>query len=226
MKILFVDDEQSMQRVASRVLEDAGYDCVCIGDGVEAVLRYDEINPDLVILDVMMPRMDGYQVCDVLRSKGVAVPIIFLSAKSELEDKECGFDVGGDDYLTKPFSPRELIMHVNARLRQDRRKSPNVGQDVVVGDFSIDVAKRTVEKAGKAIALTPREFSIFLLLAMHPGEVFTREQLIREIWGDNCFGDPSAAAVFVRRIREKIEDDPSDPKYLQTVWKVGYRFLA
>ncbi|MEG0504678.1 MAG: response regulator transcription factor [Raoultibacter sp.] len=226
MKVLCVDDEAAIRRLVSKIVTNEGYECVCASDGVEAILCFDTVKPDLVILDVMMPRMDGFQVCDLLRARGATIPIIFLSAKSELQDKETGFGFGGDDYLAKPFSPQELILHINARLRQEQRKSTSPLTSVEIGPFVIDALSRTVLKNGTSIDLTPREFSLFSLMATHPDEVFTREQLIEHIWGDNYYGDISAVAVFIRRLREKIEVNPSDPDFIQTVWHVGYRFSA
>lgn len=224
MKVLCVDDDDAIRHLINEIVAGEGYECTCASDGVEAILRFDEAKPDLIILDVMMPRMDGFQVCDLLRARGATMPIIFLSAKGEMSSKEEAFSLGGDDYLTKPFDPQELILHINARLRQEQRKGTPASQLIEIGPFTVDAFGKTVTKNNVPLDLTPREFSILSLMAAHPNEVFTREQLIRHIWGENDVSDASAIAVFIRRIREKVEDNPSEPEFVKTVWHVGYRF--
>ncbi len=225
MKIYCVDDEPAIRKLVEKIVKDAGYDFVSAEDGMEAVLNFDEVNPDLLILDVMMPRMNGFQVCELLRTRGVNIPIIFLSAKGEISDKEEGYDLGADDYIAKPFSPRELLLHINARLRQEQRRSSHAANLVVQGEFEIDMLSHQVKKNGVSLNLTPNEFSVMSLLACNAGEVFTREQLIEHVWGVNYYGEPSAVAVLVRRLREKVEDNASEPKYIQTVWHLGYKFV-
>jgi len=225
MKILLADDEIRIHTVVQRICEDDSHEIVSAYDGVEALEMYREELPDLVILDVMMPRMDGFKVCRKLRDEKASVPVIFLSAKGDIVDKGVGFDAGGDDYLVKPFSPEELSMRIKAHLRRQQRSTDRARIDAVeYEDLALDCVKRKVFKNGELIDLTPKEFDILSLLACNKGEIFTRDQLTVEIWGEEYTGEILGIAVYIRRIREKIEDDPSKPTYLQTVWREGYRF--
>lgn len=225
MKILLADDELSMQTLIQSIVEDVGYAFAYVTDGVELLEKYEEEQPDLILLDVMMPRLDGFSACRELRERGCLVPIIFLSAKGDIVDKSIGFKAGGDDYLVKPFNPEELVLRIEALFRREKRLESQQPVDFVrQGDIELDVKRHKVFVRGKQVELTGKEFHILLLMASHPGEVFTREQLIEEVWGKEYIEDSSGIAVFIRRIREKIEEDPSHPKYVQTVWRVGYRF--
>lgn len=225
MKIMLADDEQRMHTLVSRIAEDDGYDFCGAFDGVEALEAFKKEQPDLLILDVMMPRMDGFHVCRKLREMGVKTPVIFLSAKGDIVDKGVGFDAGGDDYLVKPFSPEELSMRITAHLRRQMRASKVDNDDTVEYEgLHIDFRKRRVTKHGNFIDLTPKEFDILAILARGKGDVFTRDQLTVEVWGEEYAGETLGVAVYIRRIREKIETDPSKPQYLLTVWREGYRF--
>ncbi len=223
MRVMLADDEPSMQKLVKRVLVDAGYECTCAGDGAEAIELVEAEEPDLLLLDVMMPKVDGFQVCATLRDRGVKIPIIFITAKGDLVDKSVGFNVGGDDYLVKPFSPDELVMRVNAHLRQFKRAT-EVSKVIRIDKLKIDLSRRRVELDGKTVAFTPKEFDILAFLAQQSNEIVTREQLIKEIWGEEYGDESSSVAVFIRRIREKIEEDPSRPQLLRTMRNVGFIF--
>lgn len=226
MKILLVDDEASIERLISRMVVDAGYEFSHAEDGFAALAMAEEENPDLIIMDVMMPKMDGFTTCRELRSRGIDVPVIFLSAKGDIVDKGVGFQAGGDDYLTKPFDPRELLMHIEAQLRRAHMAQatalPSDGA-LKVGRFVLDAAQFRVTKEGQRLSLTPKEFKIFHTLVANPGVVLSKEQLVEAVWGKEFVGETSSITVFIKKLREKVEDDPSDPHVIQTVWGVGYR---
>jgi DNA-binding response OmpR family regulator len=226
-RILLVDDEQSIQTLLSYPLQKDGYDVVCASDGREALARFGESQFDLVVLDVMMPRLDGLEVCRRLRAKST-VPIIMLTARAEEVDKVVGLELGADDYITKPFSMREFRSRVKAALRRSTwaAKSGETGEDepLETREMRIDFAKRTVRVRGSDVAATYVEFEILRALACNPGRVFTREMLLTRIWGDSAFRDPRTIDVHIRHLREKIETDAKDPEYLFTVRGVGYRF--
>jgi two-component system, OmpR family, response regulator len=226
-RILLVDDEQSIQTLLSYPLRKEGYDVVHATDGRQALDRFDEQAFDLVVLDLMLPKLDGLEVCRRLRSKS-AVPIIMLTAKSEEIDKVVGLELGADDYITKPFSMREFSSRVKAALRRVELSRPaETSPDeapLVVSDLRIDFAKRTVRVHGKDAQLTFVEFEILSALARNPGRVFTRDMLLARIWGDSAYRDPRTIDVHIRHLREKVEREPKDPEYLFTVRGVGYRF--
>lgn len=189
----------------------------------------DEEHPDLLLLDVMMPGMNGFDVCTKIREQGRRIPIIFLSAKGDIVDKSLGFKAGGDDYVVKPFSPDELLLRIEAHLR--RHKSDLAFAKAVsregsnkTGDLEIFFNRYEVRLRGEPVELTAKEFEILALLASSPGQVFTRNQIYEHIWGRDSSVDENSITVFMRKIREKIEDNPSQPKYLLTVWRVGYKF--
>ena len=223
-KILLADDERTIRALVERIVTDEGYDICIAENGEEALDLFARENPDLVILDVMMPDLDGYEVCRRLRDQGAVTPILFLTAKGEIDDMEAGFSVGGDDYLVKPFAPRELTLRIEAHLRRHERMRPRQQDEhLVVGDLEFDVAQAKVAVKGRWVDFTPKEFRILYTLACHPGEVFTSKQLIEAVWGKEFVNETSSMPVFIRKIREKIEDDPSRPVYLQTAWRSGYR---
>jgi DNA-binding response OmpR family regulator len=226
-RILLVDDEQSIQTLLSYPLQKDGYDVVCASDGREALARFSESQFDLVVLDVMMPRLDGLEVCRRLRAKST-VPIIMLTARAEEVDKVVGLELGADDYITKPFSMREFRSRVKAALRRATwaQRTGETGEDepLETREMRIDFAKRTVRVRGDDVAATYVEFEILRALACNPGRVFTREMLLTRIWGDSAFRDPRTIDVHIRHLREKIETDAKDPEYLFTVRGVGYRF--
>jgi DNA-binding response OmpR family regulator len=225
-RILLVDDEQPIQTLLSFPLQRDGYDVVVAADGREALARYEEQPPDLVVLDVMLPRMDGLEVCKRLRAKGETVPIIMLTAKSEEIDKVLGLELGADDYITKPFSMREFRSRVKAALRRAgmSRTENDDERPIEVRGLRIDPAKRTVTRDGQTVATTYVEFEILAALAAGPGRVFTRDMLLSRVWGDSAFRDPRTVDVHIRHLREKIESDPKEPEYIFTVRGVGYRF--
>jgi DNA-binding response OmpR family regulator len=226
-RILLVDDEHSLQTLLSFPLRKDGYEVVQATDGREALARVGEQVFDLVVLDVMMPKLDGLEVCKRIRSRST-VPIIMLTAKAEEIDKVLGLELGADDYITKPFSMREFRSRVRAALRRsgmsrDREDSPD-DAPLEVGELRIDPGKRTVVARGSDIRLTFVEFEILTALAHNPGRVFTREMLLTRIWGDSAYRDPRTIDVHIRHLREKLELDPKEPEYLFTVRGVGYRF--
>jgi DNA-binding response OmpR family regulator len=224
-RILLVDDEQPVQKLLTYPLEKEGYEVVQAFDGQQALTAFDEQQFDLVVLDIMLPRMDGLEVCRRLRAKS-QVPIIMLTAKAEEIDKVLGLELGADDYITKPFSMREFRSRVRAALRRaEMVPAPDSDEEPLErGDLKIDFAKRRTELAGKPVTLTYVEFEILSALATSPGRVFTRDMLLDRIWGDSSFRDPRTIDVHIRHLREKIEPDPKKPEYLLTVRGVGYRF--
>jgi DNA-binding response OmpR family regulator len=223
-RILLVDDEQPVQKLLSFPLEKEGYEVVPALDGQEALTRFESERFDLVVLDIMLPKVDGLEVCRRLRAKS-SVPIIMLTAKAEEIDKVLGLEIGADDYITKPFSMREFRSRVRAALRRAEMGQQDGGDEPLDrGDLHIDLAKRTTELGGEPVQLTYVEFEILSVLARHPGRVYTRDMLLDRIWGDSAFRDQRTIDVHIRHLREKLEADPRNPEYLLTVRGVGYRF--
>ena len=223
-RILLVDDEPPVQRLLSFPLEREGYEVVPALDGQEALRRFEHERFDLVVLDIMLPKMDGLEVCRRMRAKS-SVPIIMLTAKAEEIDKVLGLEIGADDYITKPFSMREFRSRVRAALRRaEMSQTDGTDEPLQRGDLHIDLAKRTTELAGRPVQLTYVEFEILSVLARHPGRVYTRDMLLDRIWGDSAFRDQRTIDVHIRHLREKLEADPRNPEYLLTVRGVGYRF--
>ena len=226
-RILLVDDEQSIQTLLSYPLRKEGYEVVQATDGRQALERFDEQSFDLVVLDLMLPRIDGLEVCRRLRSRS-SVPIIMLTAKSEEIDKVVGLELGADDYITKPFSLREFSSRIKAALRRAEMSRPDQAMPgeapLDIRELRIDFAKRSVRIRGDDAQLTYVEFEILSALARAPGRVFTRDMLLARIWGDSAYRDPRTIDVHIRHLREKVERDPKDPEYLFTVRGVGYRF--
>jgi DNA-binding response OmpR family regulator len=224
-RILLIDDEQPIQTLLSFPLQRDGYEVVQASDGREALERFSEQAFDLVVLDVMMPKMDGLEVCRRLRARS-SVPIIMLTAKSEEIDKVLGLELGADDYITKPFSMREFRSRVKAALRRSgmARADDDDEQPTEVRGLRIDPAKRMVLREGEPVATTFVEFEILTALARSPGRVFTRDMLLARVWGDSAYRDPRTIDVHIRHLREKIETDPKEPEFLFTVRGVGYRF--
>jgi DNA-binding response OmpR family regulator len=227
-RILLVDDEQSIQTLLSYPLRKEGYHVTSALDGTEALQRFDEGRFDLVVLDLMLPRRDGVEVCRELRQRS-QVPIIMLTAKGSESDKVAGLEVGADDYITKPFSMREFRSRVKAALRRSRMVAPLVDQGeegpIVQGELTIDFDRRQVTLARDEIRVTYVEFEILGALARSPGRVLTRETLLEHVWGDSEYRDPRTVDVHIRHLREKIERDPKEPEFLFTVRGVGYRFV-
>ena len=226
-RILLVDDEQSIQTLLSYPLRKEGYDVIQAMDGRQALDRFEEQPFDLVVLDLMLPKLDGLEVCRQLRSRS-AVPIIILTAKSEEIDKVVGLELGADDYITKPFSLREFSSRVKAALRRaEMSREAEVSLDerpLEIHELRIDLAKRSVRVRGDDAELTFVEFEILAALSRAPGRVFTRDMLLARVWGDSAYRDPRTIDVHIRHLREKIEREPKDPEYLFTVRGVGYRF--
>jgi DNA-binding response OmpR family regulator len=224
--ILLVDDEDSVQKLLTYPLERDGFRVVQARDGEQALALFGHEQIDLVVLDLMLPKVDGLEVCRRLRA-GSDVPIIMLTARGEELDKVLGLELGADDYITKPFSIREFRSRVRALLRRaalPRERSQHDGQVIESGDLRIDAAKRTVELDGEAVQLTYVEFELLRALAAEPGRVFTREMLLRALWGDSAYREPRTIDVHIRHLREKLERDAREPEYLFTVRGVGYRF--
>lgn len=221
--ILVVDDEPSISEVVSIYLRRAGYHVVVAHDGQEALEALEKKAPDLVVLDLMLPRVDGLEITRRLRAEG-DTPIIMLTARREEADRIAGLEMGADDYVVKPFSPQELVSRVKAVLRRTRGSPASAERPLVFDDLCIDPKTRLVEVNGEEKALTAKEFDLLWVLARHPRQVFNRDQLLDLVWGLTEYVDPSTVTVHVRRLREKIEPDPSHPRHIQTVWGVGYKF--
>jgi len=223
-KILLVDDEQSVQTLLSYPLRKDGYEVVSAVDGQEALQRFAEHRFDLVILDLMLPRLDGIEVCRRMRSRS-QVPIIMLTAKGDEIDKVVGLEMGADDYITKPFSMREFRSRVKAALRRSRMPGSRDDEEPIrSGELQIDFDRRAVTVRETDVRLTYVEFEILGALAREPGRVLSRETLLEHVWGDSDYRDPRTVDVHIRHLREKVENDPSEPEYLFTVRGVGYRF--
>ena len=224
-RILLVDDELSVQKLLAYPLRKEGYDVIPALDGREALERLRDDNFDLVVLDVMLPRMDGFDVCRAIRSRST-VPIIMLTAKTEETDKVLGLELGADDYITKPFSVREFRSRVKAVLRRAALAQPEAQfeEPIDAGDLSIDFEKRSVVVRGEPVRLTYVEFEIIAALARAPGRVFSRTMLLERVWGDASYRDPRTIDVHIRHLREKLEEEPKTPELILTVRGVGYRF--
>ncbi len=222
---LIVDDDITVRDVVTRYLDRAGYRVDVAGDGEAALRAVAERLPDVVVLDLMLPRLGGLEVCRRLRRDSVGVPIVMLTALGEEEDRVLGLELGADDYVTKPFSPRELVLRVASVLRRSREQpARDAGSEPVLdGDLRVDVLGRRASMGERELALTVREFDLLAFLVRRPGQVFTRGELLERVWGWD-FGDQSTVTVRVRRLREKIETDPTTPTRIATVWGVGYRY--
>jgi DNA-binding response OmpR family regulator len=224
-RILLVDDEQSVQKLLSYPLRKEGYEVVPAMDGQEALERCRGQSFDLIVLDVMLPKVDGFDVCRQIRAQS-SVPIIMLTAKAEEFDKVLGLELGADDYITKPFSMREFRSRVKAVLRRSDllREEQREEEPLETDGLRIDFAKRTVEIRSEPVRLTYVEFEILAILARNPGRVFSRTMLLDRLWGDSAFRDPRTIDVHIRHLREKVESDPKEPEFLFTVRGVGYHF--
>jgi DNA-binding response OmpR family regulator len=219
-RVLVVEDDPTVREVAVSYLQAAGFVVSSATDGFAAIQAVSTVLPDLIVLDRMLPGIDGAEVCRRIRST-TTVPIIMLTAMGSTEDRITGLEAGADDYLTKPFSPRELVLRVQSILRRSVTElTPEAAFEL--GEFSLDPSARLISKNGEVLALSAREFDLFAFLLKHPHQAFSREQLLKSVWHWD-FGDLSTVTVTVRRVREKIEDDPTNPTILVTVWGVGYR---
>lgn len=224
-RVLVVDDDPTVTEVVAGYLRRAGFTVDRAADGPAALAGAAAAPPDLVVLDLMLPGVDGLEVCRRLRARDpVPVPVVMLTARGDEEDRILGLEVGADDYVTKPFSPRELVLRVESVLR--RTGAPAAGGPLLAaGGLTLDPAARTARDGRGPLALTLREFDLLAHFMRHPGRAFRREELMTEVWGWD-FGDLSTVTVHVRRLRHKIEDDPAHPRLIATVWGVGYRFDA
>lgn len=228
-KVMLVDDDEGIHQLLGRLLEDAGYAFCGARTGAEALKILPKEKPDLLLLDVMMPGMNGFEVCSSIRADGRRIPVVFLTAKGDIVDKSIGFKAGGDDYVVKPFNSEELLLRIEAHIRRRKQdlaaaKPIHRGGSVAVGEIEVLFDRYEVRLRGKKIDLTAKEFEILALLAASPGKVFTRAQIAEQVWGEDNAVDDNGITVFIRHIREKIEVNPSQPEYLLTVWRVGYKF--
>lgn len=224
-RVLVVDDDDNVAEVVARYLEREGYAVDVVGDGNTALDRALADPPDLMVLDLMIPGIDGLEVCRRLQALA-PVPVIMLTARGEESDRVIGLELGADDYVAKPFSPRELTSRVKAVLRRTRAPldgAAGAPQVLVAGDLVVDLPAREVTLGGEAVTLTAREFELLAFLVRHPRHAFSRDDLMERVWGHR-YGDTSTVTVHVRRLREKIEADPSEPERIRTVWGLGYRF--
>jgi DNA-binding response OmpR family regulator len=225
-RILVVDDEKTIVKGLKFSLEKEGYEVLAAYDGAEALSLFKTESPDLIVLDLMLPEVDGFEVCRRIR-KGSEVPIIMLTARGEDIDKILGLELGADDYVTKPFNPRELTARIKAILRRAQippGKDQAGMQLIRLQDLQIDLFQRKVRIRDKEVDLTSKEFALLSLLASHPGRVFSREKLLEHVWGYDYYGDARTVDVHIRHMREKIEPDPATPQLILTVWGAGYKF--
>ncbi|MGC4783430.1 response regulator transcription factor [Micromonospora zamorensis] len=223
-RVLVVDDDQTVSDVIRRYLENDGFQVSLAADGEAALAAVQRQAPHLVVLDLMLPRVNGLQVCRELRARPDGVPIIMLTARGDESDRILGLQLGADDYLTKPFSPRELVLRVRSVLRRAGSEPPPERPEALTdGELVVHPVSRTARLGGTELALTLREFDLLVHLLRHPSQVFGRAELLEQVWGWN-FGDHSTVTVHVRRLREKIEANPADPRRIVTVWGVGYRY--
>jgi two-component system response regulator ResD len=219
---LVVDDEPIVRDVLSKYLVKDGFEVETSADGEAAIEAFERTAPDLVLLDLMLPKMDGFEVFTRIREKSQA-PVIMLTAKGEEHDRIAGLEMGADDYVNKPFSPREVVARVRAVLRRAASRQEETNELSFDG-LRISGKSRQVFVEDRQVVLTPKEFDLLYFMATHPGEVFTRLNLLDELWDFAFYGDPSTVTVHIRRLREKIERDPSNPSHMVTVWGSGYRF--
>lgn len=226
-KVLIVDDERSIVDILRYNLEKNDMTAVCAYDGAEGLRLARECDPDVILLDVMLPEMDGFEVCRTLRAEGNNVPIIMITAREEETDKVFGLEAGADDYMTKPFSMRELMARVRANIRRrslDLNARASVGTLLTAGALTIEPSTFSVTKSGEPVDLTQKEYDLLMHLIRERGKVFTREDLMQKVWNYDYFGDMRTVDVTVRRLREKIEDDPGKPQYILTKRGAGYYF--
>ncbi len=230
-RIMVVEDEASLRNTIAYNLRRDGHDVIVASDGQEALEAWDKQPADLVLLDLLLPKIDGFEVCRRLRQSS-SVPVVMLTARTDEIERVVGLEIGADDYVTKPFSMRELLARVKAILRRRdllqeelRRTSSEAGEQIVIGSLRIDPARRRVYRGEREVTLKPKEFDLLLHLARHPGQVFSAERLIELVWGYDALGDAGTVRVHVRSLREKLEVDPSHPTLIETVRGVGYRLV-
>ncbi|MBU5439566.1 response regulator transcription factor [Tissierella sp. MSJ-40] len=226
-KILIIDDEKDIVNLIGTVLKKEGFTKIYKSlNGNEGLHLFNKISPDLVILDIMLGDMEGYEICKYIREKS-NIPILFLSAKSEELDKILGFSLGADDYITKPFSPKELAYRVKAHLRRSSyMENFSKDENFEIGPFVMNISGGTLSKNGTIIDLKPKELKILEYLAKNPNQIKTKEQIYDKVWGEEYIGDDNTIMVHIRRLRKKIEDNPSNPKYILTIKGLGYKFTT
>lgn len=224
-KILIIEDDVSIADIEKDYLEANGFEVVLVYDGLKALDVFETCNPDLVLLDLMLPGKDGYEICHEMRKKK-EVPILMVTAKNTISDKVLGLGLGADDFITKPFDPSELVARVRAHLaRFDRLTNINADKDIIeFGNVRINIKSREVFKNGEELKLPVKEFELLYYLASQPNIVFSKEKLFEDVWGFDYLGDSATVTVHINRIREKIEDNPSKPHFIETVWGAGYKF--
>ena len=223
-RILIVEDDPAIAAFVQTALEREGFLAEIAGNGQQALDRVGAGPPDLILLDLMLPGMDGLQVCQAIRKRPVYIPIIMLTAKADDVDKIVGLEIGADDYVTKPFKTRELIARVRAVLRLIQHCSDPASRYLCFGPLEIDLDGRTVALEGRPVSLTPKEFDLLALLASHPDRVFGRDTLLQDVWGYDYLGESRTVDVHIQRLRQKIEPDPHEPRFLVTVRNIGYKF--
>lgn len=224
--ILVVDDDATIRDVLERYLRREGFVVLTTDDGPTALQMAQTAKPDLIVLDLMLPQIDGWEICRRLRAK-TTIPIVMLTARGEEYERILGLGLGADDYVTKPFSPGEVVARIKAifrRIEMARAVVPLREESIHVGALAIDPAARHVTVSGKLVSLTPKEFDLLLFLASHPQHVFSQQQLLDQVWSYTYTGETSTVTVHIRHLREKIEADPAHPHFIETVWGVGYRF--
>ena len=220
--VLIVDDEKTLVKALTFNLEKEGFKVEPAYDGEEAMEKVFSLKPDIVVLDLMLPEIDGFEVCRQIRKK-LEVPIIMLTARSEDIDKVLGLELGADDYLTKPFNSRELVARIKSILRRSADYEQEAKKQIQIGKLHIDLLQHRVRLDGKDISLTSKEFALLSFLAVNAGNVYSREQLLEQVWGYDYYGDVRTVDVHIRHLREKLEDDPANPHLIITVWGTGYK---
>lgn len=223
-RILIIEDEFGIRSFVAINLKEAGYEVQEAATGEEGLKLAEEFKPELVVLDVMLPGMDGYQVCKVLRESYQEIGILLLTAKGQDMDKIIGLELGADDYMVKPFNPLELLARIKAILRRSRPALQYANDTIRSALFELDLTAKTFKKSEREIELTPKEYLIIKIFMENPQSAFSRDELLNLAWGEAFFGDTKTVDVNIRRLREKIEEDPSNPKHIQTVWGYGYRW--
>ena len=226
--IHIIEDEIEIAQLIRDYLEDEGFRVAYSNDGQSGLDKFMLEKPDLVVLDLMLPKMDGFEVCRLMRKES-EVPVVILSSKNTDMDKVLALGIGADDYVTKPFSPIELVARIKAHLRRSHKQTatpPNTNNILEFASLKIDISAYTVHVGHKLVNMTNKEFELLKLLAQNPNQVLTKDQIINAVWGNNYYGDDNTIPVHIRKIREKIEADPSQPKFILTVWGVGYRFTG
>ncbi len=225
--IHIIEDEKEIAELIRDYLEDEGFRVLISSDGQQGLDNFHMEQPALVVLDLMLPKLDGFEVCRLMR-KEAEMPVIILSSKNTDMDKVLALGIGADDYVTKPFSPIELVARIKAHLRRSNKQNEPSSSNIIIqyGDLKIDTSAYTVHVGSKQVGMTNKEFELLKLLVSNKNQVLTKDQIINAVWGNNYYGDDNTIPVHIRKIREKIEADPSNPKYILTVWGVGYRFTG